>query len=495
MTFEEIREALETADALPAEALPAAVEQAAVLAPEVIGLLNRAAAGEFLLPRQRNLLFYGLYALAAARAAAALPPLLALLRQPEPQLDRLFGVDGITEDLARLLVSLYDGNADQLFAAIEDPAVEGYTKWSIFTALARLVRDGRVDREWMVSALDRFDREELAPAGDAAWEGWEDAVACLGLTEFEERAQRGWEAGRVALQHDGDRVDFRERLHRAAANPGDPSIFDRHSAPIDDPVEALTPVRPWAQEEAGDEAGEEAAEPPHEPPDPAADIALTDQEIDWLDDFLTSEKAPASAATLEQLDGILAALVVAPERIARAKYLPAVWGTEDGEEAAFDNPEQREFFYELLERHRNTIARRVEAGGLHPPLLENPQAADAGCAWAFGFMVGVGLRPSAWQPFLRSRKMAPMLAVLSILAEAYDQPFESAPLDPEDEVDIAAALSQVPLAVHRFWQDHAAGFREDEPLRSTKIGRNEPCPCGSGRKYKRCCGAGGRLAL
>lgn len=21
-----------------------------------------------------------------------------------------------------------------------------------------------------------------------------------------------------------------------------------------------------------------------------------------------------------------------------------------------------------------------------------------------------------------------------------------------------------------------------------KIGRNEPCPCGSGRKYKRCCG-------
>jgi SEC-C motif domain protein len=28
------------------------------------------------------------------------------------------------------------------------------------------------------------------------------------------------------------------------------------------------------------------------------------------------------------------------------------------------------------------------------------------------------------------------------------------------------------------------------PLRSTqpKIGRNDPCPCGSGRKYKHCCG-------
>ncbi|WP_238322026.1 SEC-C metal-binding domain-containing protein [Komagataeibacter europaeus] len=23
---------------------------------------------------------------------------------------------------------------------------------------------------------------------------------------------------------------------------------------------------------------------------------------------------------------------------------------------------------------------------------------------------------------------------------------------------------------------------------STKVGRNEPCPCGSGKKYKTCCG-------
>jgi AbrB family looped-hinge helix DNA binding protein len=27
------------------------------------------------------------------------------------------------------------------------------------------------------------------------------------------------------------------------------------------------------------------------------------------------------------------------------------------------------------------------------------------------------------------------------------------------------------------------------PARSTKVGRNAPCPCGSGRKYKHCCGA------
>lgn len=29
----------------------------------------------------------------------------------------------------------------------------------------------------------------------------------------------------------------------------------------------------------------------------------------------------------------------------------------------------------------------------------------------------------------------------------------------------------------------------DTVRRSHKIGRDEPCPCGSGKKYKRCCGA------
>ena len=28
------------------------------------------------------------------------------------------------------------------------------------------------------------------------------------------------------------------------------------------------------------------------------------------------------------------------------------------------------------------------------------------------------------------------------------------------------------------------------PTRATKVGRNAPCPCGSGRKYKKCCGSG-----
>jgi len=32
-------------------------------------------------------------------------------------------------------------------------------------------------------------------------------------------------------------------------------------------------------------------------------------------------------------------------------------------------------------------------------------------------------------------------------------------------------------------------LRQASSVRVTKVGRNEPCPCGSGKKYKKCCGA------
>ena len=34
-----------------------------------------------------------------------------------------------------------------------------------------------------------------------------------------------------------------------------------------------------------------------------------------------------------------------------------------------------------------------------------------------------------------------------------------------------------------------AAATKASPVRVVKIGRNEPCPCGSGKKYKKCCGA------
>jgi len=48
-------------------------------------------------------------------------------------------------------------------------------------------------------------------------------------------------------------------------------------------------------------------------------------------------------------------------------------------------------------------------------------------------------------------------------------------------------------AEHRAWLERRSKEPQQplpsmEPASSTKVGRNAPCPCGSGKKYKRCCG-------
>ena len=47
-----------------------------------------------------------------------------------------------------------------------------------------------------------------------------------------------------------------------------------------------------------------------------------------------------------------------------------------------------------------------------------------------------------------------------------------------------------PLAIQEPGRE-TGGWRPTEPVRrkEPKVGRNEPCPCGSGKKYKRCCGS------
>jgi len=51
----------------------------------------------------------------------------------------------------------------------------------------------------------------------------------------------------------------------------------------------------------------------------------------------------------------------------------------------------------------------------------------------------------------------------------------------------AEDLPVLVLAIYDFWRTMripAETVRRESP----KVGRNEPCPCGSGRKFKQCCG-------
>jgi uncharacterized protein len=49
------------------------------------------------------------------------------------------------------------------------------------------------------------------------------------------------------------------------------------------------------------------------------------------------------------------------------------------------------------------------------------------------------------------------------------------------------------IAIDQFWKGRRHGALpptgQTVSGSTAKVGRNDPCPCGSGKKYKRCCGA------
>ena len=72
---------------------------------------------------------------------------------------------------------------------------------------------------------------------------------------------------------------------------------------------------------------------------------------------------------------------------------------------------------------------------------------------------------------------------------------EAAPATPEQ--DEAAKLgfkhtAQPSSLSYSGPSDGSKGKKQKQPVKreEPRVGRNDPCPCGSGKKYKKCCGAG-----
>jgi uncharacterized protein len=491
MLPEQIRFELETSEELPAEALGAAVAQADALTPEVVALLQRMVAGVYLLPRQQNLLFLGLFALAAARRTEVCGAFVALLRRPERQLEEFFG-DGLTQFCTELLLSFYDENPEPLFAAVEDRRTASGVRWALLQVLARLGWEGRIPRERVVALLDHFDREEWAPVDDDAWMGWEEAIALLGLKEFVPRVRQGWEKGRYSFNRDEENgyEEWLGQLNRAAADALDPSPFiESKVVPVTDPAESLAWLA-WRKPATGDVEGEDAEDEDSEDeesdamPDPAEAIRLGESEIGWLGGFLASEHVGSDALTFEALDGFLTALAVGPVMVPPSEYMKVVWGGNG--EPRYDSAEQAQLVADLLSRHCNTIAARVRAMFPPDPIIFSAPLEEKGREWAEGFTMGLNLRREEWTPIFRHKDAGAFVwAILALIADDYDP--EAEPISLEERAQILTMLPVSIVGIAAFWSDPEAMRRA--PARSEKVGRNQPCPCGSGRKYKKCCGA------
>lgn len=214
--------------------------------------------------------------------------------------------------------------------------------------------------------------------------------------------------------------------------------------------------------------------------------------------FAFLKRAPESMFSLSEFDGLLTAVAIGPEMIMPSEWLSLAWGDE---EPIFDSNEEASAVLGELMRRYNEIIASLE---LDPPCYEpffwsDDDGAPIIDEWCYGFMAGVALRPEAWARLMNSRQGVLLLPIMAHVRAFADD----IGVTPEDlpGIDPTVAIPSLVAKMHAYWRRRRRKTGDNTvhltrtPIRirtnGAKVGRNAPCPCGSGAKFKRCCGHSG----
>jgi uncharacterized protein len=199
MDAAEILDQLTHAEGLPKAALEAASEQRAEIVPVFLREVDSFLA---LAPAERvkpTPLFFIFHLLGEWREKAAYRPLARLLRCPRHEVDAILG-DAITSTAHRVMAAVFDGDPEPLYQIILDPNADQFVRSRLCEAVAMLVLRDELNQE----TAARFFRDafmELRPQAQSfVWQGWQSAIAILGLSELKILVKRAFDRGFIDPQ-------------------------------------------------------------------------------------------------------------------------------------------------------------------------------------------------------------------------------------------------------------------------------------------------------
>ncbi len=225
---------------------------------------------------------------------------------------------------------------------------------------------------------------------------------------------------------------------------------------------------------------------------------LDDDEIDLLQEFLLNridddayqEGMDEGIFDIATLDGFFTAVVSGPVLIPPSAWLPVIWGDFEPE---WEDEEAFAVICTLLIRHMNNISQFLmdfpqDFEPLHYERKVDDQVYAIVDEWCEGYQMGIALATNHWRKGGEeiTELLTPILAFSSVTDWlGHDLG--------EDEAEVVRqTIAPSVRAIHAYWLARRDEFPpsintiiRDEP----KAGRNDPCPCGSGKKYKKCCGA------
>lgn len=222
---------------------------------------------------------------------------------------------------------------------------------------------------------------------------------------------------------------------------------------------------------------------------------LSDEAFDELEALLSSDEVPADCMNLEMLDGYLAALIAGPAVVPVERWMPAVWSAdEDG--ASFGSSASMRAAIAGVLGYYNELATTLSPDGEWEPFcyaVEADSEIPLADEWVTGFEQGLELWPQDWREGLAEAEVNTIEELLdSVLQRWGDEAADAA--DADTRLEWLAESAAAVRALYGQWRALGRPAPAVLPVEVPAVatggpGRNEPCPCGSGKKYKKCCGA------
>ncbi|EKV31981.1 yecA family protein [Caenispirillum salinarum AK4] len=210
-----------------------------------------------------------------------------------------------------------------------------------------------------------------------------------------------------------------------------------------------------------------------------------------LERFLADAEGPS----LPYVDGFLTAVAIGPDMLLPSQWWPFLWG--EAEPDYRDKKQAETVHLDVLGRYNQILGHLDADNGAYAPILRDAAGALRVEDWSQGFRAGLSLMGEDWMPLFDDETGRLTVTALIGLAPGEDggnllkmDADRAAALRDEAEEFIPGSVAYI----HHFWlkrqAETIAGRPGSPPVqRGAKVGRNDPCPCGSGKKYKKCCGA------
>ena len=205
-----------------------------------------------------------------------------------------------------------------------------------------------------------------------------------------------------------------------------------------------------------------------------------------LMELLDAKSEAHNTMRCDEGQGFMMALLSGPDALNPTNWLPEILG----EESLFDAKERTEI--ERLVMAMAADMRMKLDEKILPDLwfYEDEAGNPDFYTWCNAYLYALDIVPTDWFEAVDQEEFEDLFYPIMALGGIYDDEENGEVILHLNEKELTQLESDLPhvlLDIYWYWQ---AIINKPQTVRreGEKVGRNDPCPCGSGKKYKACCG-------